>query len=191
MSQGWYYTICLDKAVADVRGGSILKIVSKAANASDVILEEVALPLEAGRPYIFQASAENLEVVYTGAAVNGPVNDDANNGLIGSFIKASITPDANNYIIYNNMLYLVNSDNVYVGAHRAYLNMTDVPAYDNGSAPAPGRRRVVMAVHSEQVATGIEDVQGDKVQSTKVLIDGHIYILRGEKMYDATGRLVK
>ena len=191
LSQGWYYTICLDKAVADVRGGSILKIVSKAANASDVILEEVALPLEAGRPYIFQASAENLEVVYTGAAVNGPVNDDANNGLIGSFIKASITPDANNYIIYNNMLYLVNSDNVYVGAHRAYLNMTDVPAYDNGSAPAPGRRRVVMAVHSEQVATGIEDVQGDKVQSTKVLIDGHIYILRGEKMYDATGRLVK
>jgi hypothetical protein len=41
------------------------------------------------------------------------------------------------------------------------------------------------------VATGIGNVQGDEVQSSKLLINGQLFILRGEKMYDATGRLVK
>ena len=40
-------------------------------------------------------------------------------------------------------------------------------------------------------AEGIENVEGDNVQSTKVLINGNLFILRGEKVYDATGRLVK
>ena len=38
---------------------------------------------------------------------------------------------------------------------------------------------------------GIEDVQGNNVQCTKVLIDGTIFILRGEKVYNAQGALVK
>ena len=41
------------------------------------------------------------------------------------------------------------------------------------------------------VATGIEDVQSDKVQSTKVLYDGQMYILKGEKIFDAQGKQVK
>ena len=39
--------------------------------------------------------------------------------------------------------------------------------------------------------TGIEDVQGDNVQCTKVVIDDHVYILRGGQMYDVTGKAVK
>ena len=39
--------------------------------------------------------------------------------------------------------------------------------------------------------TGIEDVQGDNVQCTKVVIDEHVYILRGGQMYDVTGKAVK
>ena len=41
-----------------------------------------------------------------------------------------------------------------------------------------------------QDTQGIEDVQGDKVQSTKVLIDGNLYIV-GEHVYDASGVMVK
>lgn len=36
--------------------------------------------------------------------------------------------------------------------------------------------------------TGIGEVQGNHVQSTKVLMDGHLYIIVGEQMYDAQGR---
>ena len=38
---------------------------------------------------------------------------------------------------------------------------------------------------------GIEDVPSDQVQSTKFLRDGKMYIIRGEKVYNAQGALVK
>lgn len=44
---------------------------------------------------------------------------------------------------------------------------------------------------SEGVATGFEDVQSDDVQCTKVVRDGQIFILRGEKIYTLTGVEVK
>ena len=185
--------MCLTKAVTEVRGGTIWKVLSKAANGLDVILEEVIGTLDAGRPYIFYATAANLEVIYTGDAVGAPVNEEANNGLIGSFIQQLITQSPNNYIIYNNELYYVNSDNVYVGANRAYLDMTGVPDYPN-AAPAPGRRRVSMAVHGKNAPTGIETIDNSQFtihNCQKVLINGQLFILRGEKMYDAKGQLVK
>jgi phosphodiesterase/alkaline phosphatase D-like protein len=37
---------------------------------------------------------------------------------------------------------------------------------------------------------GLTDVQGDDVQCTKVLRDGHIYIIRGGQMYDVRGQLI-
>jgi hypothetical protein len=189
LEAGWYYTMCLNKAVTNVRGASIWRVLSMAANGKDVILEDVAGTLDAGRPYIFYATAASLDVVYTGDAVLTPVNDADNHGLIGSFSQELIAQSATNYIIYNNELYFVNST-AYVGANRAYLDMTAVPGY-TPSSPAPGRQRVAMKVNGSQVATGMDQVPSDQVQSTKVLIDGQLYILRGEKMYDATGRLVK
>ncbi len=41
------------------------------------------------------------------------------------------------------------------------------------------------------VPFGIEDVQGDKVPCTKVLIDGNIYIIRGNAMYNVHGLRVR
>jgi hypothetical protein len=37
----------------------------------------------------------------------------------------------------------------------------------------------------------LENMQVSEGRVQKVLIDGKIYILRGEKIFDATGRLVK
>ena len=39
--------------------------------------------------------------------------------------------------------------------------------------------------------TGVDEVQSDKGQCTKVIIDEHVYILRGGQMYDVTGKAVK
>lgn len=185
-----YYTMCLDKAVISVKAGSIWRVLSKAQNGTDIILEEVTTTV-AGRPYIIYATETTFEVEYTGDAVGAPVNDDDNNGLIGSFSQVSIANNPKNYIIYNNALYVVNSDNVYVGEHRAYLNMEYVPDYSEPQQQqgAP-RRRVTMAVHSEQVATGMDALNASDAP-VKVLINGQLYILRGEKMFDAKGQLVK
>ena len=40
-------------------------------------------------------------------------------------------------------------------------------------------------------ATGMDEVQGDNVQCTKVLLDGKLFILRGEQTYDLNGRLIR
>ena len=39
--------------------------------------------------------------------------------------------------------------------------------------------------------TGIDEVQGNKVQCTKVILDEKVFILRGGQMYDVTGKAVK
>ena len=40
------------------------------------------------------------------------------------------------------------------------------------------------------VSTGVDKTQGDKVPCTKVLMDGQIFILRGERMFDLNGRVI-
>lgn len=189
LNAGEYYTMCLDKAVTAVQGGTIWRVLSKAQNTSDIILEEVEGMLDAGRPYIFFATAATLEVAYTGDAVGAPITT-GNNGLIGSFSQAHIDNVNTNYIIYNNELYYVNTDNVYVGAHRAYIDMTAVPDYSEpqqGNAP---RRRVTMHTNAPQVATGIDALNASD-KPVKMVINGQLFILRGEKMYNVNGQLVK
>lgn len=44
---------------------------------------------------------------------------------------------------------------------------------------------------SEGTATGVEDVQGNNVQCTKVVRNGQIFILRGEKIYTLTGQEIR
>lgn len=39
--------------------------------------------------------------------------------------------------------------------------------------------------------TGVDNVQSDKVQCTKVILDEKVFILRGGQMYDVTGKAVK
>ena len=47
-----------------------------------------------------------------------------------------------------------------------------------------------MGVNGENQTQGFDNLQtGD--QPMKVMIDGTLYIIRGEKVFDATGRLVK
>ena len=55
---------------------------------------------------------------------------------------------------------------------------------------APGRRVKAMPM-APAVATGVDQVPSDQVPNTKVLIDGQLFILHGEKMYNANGQLVK
>ena len=53
---------------------------------------------------------------------------------------------------------------------------------------------ILKAFDFSQVATGIEDVRSENagaVRSEKILLDGQMYIFRGEKIFDAQGKQVK
>ncbi len=190
VTNGNYGTICLPYA-GTISGATLFEI---ANYENDMIYVDEILSgkMEAGRPYIFQATAGQLNVTYT----SGIVVDEAGNanGLYGFYdldddeAKFNITEDAGNYILYQNAYWLVSGRAAYIANYRAYIKLNQI---NNTGNQAPGRRRVAMTVHGEQNATGMENAQGDNVQCTKVLIDGQLFILRGEKMYDATGKLVK
>ena len=179
--------------------GATLFEIGSFENEMIYVDEVIGGVMEAGKPYIFQATADQLNVTYTSDTQVAASNA---NGLHGFYNlsnmatdeadKFDITKDAGNYILYQNAYWLVSGRDAYINNFRAYIKIAEI---ENTPAPEPTpgqapRRRVAMTVHGEQVVTGIDAFNATEAP-VKVLINGQIFILRGEKMYDATGRLVK
>lgn len=186
-----------------VLGGATLYELAGKNEYNKLVFEEVdENRLEAGKPYIFVPENGNTEIkVYntdSEEALTEPV--DPQNGMMGTFVNLSTIDDGENsplwnkYIISNNHYVYVDYANCRLGAYRAYITSLDdiapanpEPSQNQNGAP---RRRIVMGAQSEQVATGCENLNvSDK--PVKMIINGQLFILRGEKMYDAKGQLVK
>jgi len=76
-----------------------------------------------------------------------------------------------------------------VPANRAYVKLSEIGEVPS-SNPNDGRRRILLNVNGENQAQGVDNLESGETPM-KVMIDGTLYIIRGEKKYDATGRLVK
>jgi hypothetical protein len=187
-----YGTICLPHAVpaGAYTGAKIYKVVSFAEVEKENLLLEEVDAMEAGKPYFFYAEKERIQFIYTGDAA-GASNE---NGLYGT-IEGEKVKGQGFYVLQKNVLRptynaaTATDVEVEVGANRAYLKMDEVPLY-TGVALSP-RHRVMGVQGAPSVATDIDQVQSGEVQNTKLLIDGTLYILRGEKIYDITGKLIK
>ena len=180
VNNGNYGTICLPMASAAIEGATMYRIADK--SATGITIEEVAA-MEAGTPYIFQASADEIRVTMTGQSrAMQPAN-----GLIGNLGKDNIAvPQGDNYLVLGpaNMLYRVNST-VTIATNRAYIDLDAV----NPVAQAPGMRRRVIAM--ENIATGNLTPTLSQGEEGKVLRDGQLFILRDGKTYNAQGQIVK
>ena len=184
VTEGRYGTICLPNGGVMV-GASIFEIAYK--DASKIYFDEILNgKMEAGVPYIFlpNEGADKLAVFYTDEA---NASAGSKNGLVGSYTQELLETNGNNYILLNNQYCKVIGE-AYVGANRAYFQLSGIPT--SAPALAPGVRRVSMGMAGQNTATGVDQVQGDEVP-TKMIINGQLFILRGEKMYDAQGKLVK
>ena len=146
---------------------------------------------EPGVPYLFEATGyDPIKFYKTTAAAAAEAG--TSNGMVGTFAAMTLTPaeGENLYYFQGTHFYSVaaRTKNLSVPANRCYVDLNEPhPA----AAPAPGRRRITFGVNGTNTATGVENIQTTEISIQKVLIDGKMYILRGEKMYDATGRLVK
>jgi hypothetical protein len=67
-----------------------------------------------------------------------------------------------------------------LAAHKAYITVSGEVAH------APRKLRFVF--NKENTATGVDQVSSDQVQSTKVIKNGQVFILRGDKTYTLTGQ---
>ena len=192
---GNYATICLPKA-GKIIGATLYEIAYYGETSKKIFFDEIVNgEMEAGIPYIFQPAAgvEKINVYYSDNTV-ADVDARDRNGLIGFYdlndpeARHYITQDAGYYILYNNQYWLVKGREAYVENYRAYIQWDQI----RPSEPtlAPGRRRISMSVNDTQTTTGFENAEANEAPR-KVLINGELFILRGEKMYDATGRLVK
>ena len=183
LTSGNYYTVCYDKTMKEIRGASLWSFTGKDANLAYIV--EAEAPFVAGTPYLIYAESEALEAVLQ--TVDNPVAGH-DNGLYGTFEylgAADLDGKGATHMLKNNEIRPLGNNN-HLDAYRAYIILSEIGA---PSAPAPGRR--VRAIPLQKnTPTGIDALNASETP-VKLLIDGQIYILRGEKIYDATGRLVK
>ena len=192
---GNYATICLPKA-GQIIGATLYEIAYYGETSKKIFFDEIVNgEMEAGIPYIFQPAAgvEKINVYYSDNTAEDVVAGDRN-GLIGFYnltdptARHYITPDEGFYILYNNQYWLVSGRAAYIANYRAYIRLADITPSE--PTLAPGRRRISMSVNDTQTTTGFENAEANEAPH-KVLINGELFILRGEKMYDAKGQLVK
>jgi hypothetical protein len=174
---GVYYSTFYDSAnkyalpagveayVATLDGAKLL--LSKIADAGQTIPANNAVILKS-TVTPFTLSISDAEAV--------PVN--AINHLQGTDV--SIATPGNCYVLAgNDGVGFYHYTASMLNPHKAYVIY-------NGSNQAPKRMPFIF-----DQATGVENVQGDKVQSTKVIENGVLYIIKNGVKYNAQGQVVK
>ena len=75
-------------------------------------------------------------------------------------------------------------------SERCYININSTEPSRSSISPMPGRNRIRMSVQNTNTATGMDAINASE-KPMKMVIEGQLYILRGEKMYNANGQIVK
>jgi len=159
----------------------MFQLVDKTAD-DGIIIEEVDA-MEAGKPYIFMADADQVNVTFTGdtedaQTVNGLVGYIGNEDLI-------LEPEGENrYILAQNKIWMLNS-NVRVPSNRAYIDMSQIASLPH----KVGKRRYVISGKGESTAieeTGVRQPSNHKwIQNGQLFIqcDQHIYNTQGQRIH--------
>lgn len=199
LTVGQWGTLCPKQNVANPTGATFYQIAyleEKDGMPYNMYFDEVEGNLEAAQPYFFIASATEIKGVKSGDEKNEGSNVNGFYGYIGATswelpFEAEYGADKNNtYVIYNNRVSRINAA-TNIKSERCYI-IINATQPSRTSEPAPvGARRISMSVAGQNTATGVDQVQGDEVQSAKVIIDGTLYIIRDGRTYNAQGQLVK
>lgn len=144
--------------------------------------------LKAGYGYIMIPTADKAEVVFSGDVVATAVTASAETrgmqGYLGAGQSGHLTGHEYVFVKDNHLQYA--NDN-WVTNGKAYIVLDIVRELTaEPENPAP-RRRVGFA---GTVATDFENVNAN-ASVNKLLINGQVFILRGAKMYNVQGQLVK
>ena len=183
VAEGNYGTICLPKASSSFTGAEFYEV-SSLVVGEGLWLDQLAdgAQLVAGKPYIFQATANEITVTYTGEEVGAPV--EGANGLTGTFTDITAGGLTGNYIIAENKVWVA-GDQTTLPANRAYINAAQVP--DKAQAQIPGRRRVIMGAEDEGTSTGFENITTTD-KAVKIIENGQLIIIRDGVKYNAQGQ---
>lgn len=180
-------TIVSDREIASVPDGVVLYEILETDYANHITFQEVALPLAAGTPVLFQRTGDAAYVTLgtdytTGEYVYA-------NGFVGLLPgKDSRTVNVNSHV-----LVLVTADcklkfattSLTLTAGHAYIDMNAIiPAN-----PAPGRRRLMIGRNG--IVTDVENVAAEVKGARKSIENGKIVILKNGIKYNVAGQMMK
>ena len=178
-------TICLPHASTSFSGAKFYEV-SSLDPTKGLWLDEIEAEtqLVAGKPYVFEATAEQIKVTYTDTVVKNPVAGA--NGLTGTF--TGIAADSvlvDNYIIAQDKVWVAGTGAT-LPANCAYINASLVPS--KAQAVIPGRRRVCMG---ENATTGFDQIVAPAGQAVKVIENGQLIIIRDGVKYNVQGQVIR
>ena len=196
---GGWNTLCLPFAVDDFSGtpleGAIVKtLVSSSLNGAILTLNFTddqynLTSIEAGKPYIVKwESGDNItNPAFTDVTISNETYNIETDAVtfMGCFSPVSIDQEDRSklYLASNSALHFPNGA-MTIGACRAYFQL-------EGGLSAPSR--IVTNLDAHNTVTALENAlpEAERVEeSMKLMINGHIYILRDGITYDALGRKV-
>ena len=194
VTSGAYTTFCIPQGVeaGNFYGATFWNIADKAYMEDGVRLYSITIEQEegnlgAGVPYIMLADAETTEFVYYATGTEETAG--TKNGLVGVFATTmfgSVESDEEAiergiYIISDGTLYLC-GNNCGVYGNRAYILRDQIYS----TAPTGAPRRTIG--RPNDTPTTLNGLFGNKtIKAQKALINGNIYIIRDNKMYNAQG----
>lgn len=190
LAPGELGTICIPQGAVAV-GADIYELVGKEPQYGKIVFESVE-HMKPGKPYLFQAKGTRIDFILTDETPATAPEDNEDNAMKGTFEQLYITgADLENvYYFADHALWsCVDLMQLDVPANRAYVRMDLVKPLSNQNS-APGRRRITLGVNGQNSATGIGEIEASETPM-KVIIEGQLFIIRGEKMFDVTGKLVK
>ena len=176
VTAGNFGTICLPFG-GTVEGAELYELVK--AETDGVLLGSVET-LEAGVPYIFKATADQI-AAYCDATVADEA--DTSNGLHGTFDDNTVVASGD-YIVYDNAL-CPSDGTAMVNANRAWVVMSEVE--NKEVQPMPGRRYIGMSTKGENAETGLDNIATSE-NAVKVINNGQLIIIRGGEKFNAQGQ---
>lgn len=187
-------TVCLEDATI-IEGANLYELAGLDQYGYLAFDQILSGELEAGKPYLFEVTNPSNISFYkpVGAAHTDTEETTGTNGMIGSFAGTTLyqNVDQNYYYFSGRHIWRVNDFTVGIPipAHRCYVDM-DVLKAAVAPAPMPGRVRMTIGVNGKNTPTAIDNAEASD-KPAKMLINGQLFILRGDKTYDVTGKLVK
>ena len=100
-------------------------------------------------------------------------------------------PQAGEYMIFA-PTDIASGDDIYLTLdNRVIWNLTMSPYYASLEQGTTTRYGLRLVRNTTAVQTGVDETQSGKTQCMKVIMDDHVYILRGEELYTITGQKAK
>lgn len=194
-----WYTLCLpfdlsDEQLTDVFGAgyTIAELVGAEDRGSLIHLNfDYAPAFTAGKAYLLRpgtpvTAAPTFEGVMV-KNVDPAALKSANQYMEfqGTFSTITLNQDNQRFVGPENYLYSPAAAGTSMKSFRCYFTIPAGPQQNN----VMGKRARI--VFGPQTTTAFENVQGDNVQTTKVIRDGQLFIIRDNRTFNAQGQLVK